>query len=94
MMLALGLIIAVAIGVRGERPRVLRVPLADMLIIVLGVLLLMNRNPFKALPQLRVPAPPTPLRQRVRVRSAVWADCAALFGAAGRRHLCALLDGG
>lgn len=55
MMLALGLIIAL-LSVSVGSALAIVVPLADLLIIALGVLLLMNRNPFKALPQLRVPA--------------------------------------
>jgi cytochrome c-type biogenesis protein len=31
-------------------------PLADLLIFLLGILLLLNRNPFKALPQIQIPA--------------------------------------
>ena len=31
------------------------IPLADLLILLLGVLLLLNRNPFKALPQIQMP---------------------------------------
>jgi cytochrome c-type biogenesis protein len=55
MMLALGLIIAL-LSVSVGSALAIVVPLADLLIIVLGVLMLLNRNPFKALPQLRVPA--------------------------------------
>jgi len=33
----------------------LLVPLADLLILLLGILLLLNRNPFKSLPQLQTP---------------------------------------
>jgi cytochrome c-type biogenesis protein len=31
-------------------------PLADLLIFLLGILLLLNRNPFKTLPQIQIPA--------------------------------------
>jgi cytochrome c-type biogenesis protein len=54
MMLALGGLIsllALPIG----RALVYVIPLADMLLFSLGVLLLLDRNPFKALPQIQVP---------------------------------------
>ncbi|MBI5878163.1 MAG: cytochrome C biogenesis protein [Chloroflexi bacterium] len=55
MMLALGALIA-ALSVSVGRALSLLVPLADGLIVLLGVLLLLGANPFKALPQVRVPA--------------------------------------
>jgi cytochrome c-type biogenesis protein len=54
MMLVLGLIIALLSISIGSALAVV-VPLADLLIIGLGMLLLLDRNPFKALPQIRVP---------------------------------------
>ena len=54
MMLALGLIIALVSVSVGEALAV-AIPLADMLIIGLGIMLLLNFNPFKRLPQIRVP---------------------------------------
>lgn len=54
MMLTLGLIIAL-LSVSVGRVLVIVVPLADLLIIGLGLLLLLDRNPFKGLPQLQVP---------------------------------------
>jgi cytochrome c-type biogenesis protein len=54
MMLALGLLIAL-LSVSIGRALSVVIPLADMLIIGLGVMLLLNRNPFKGLPQIRVP---------------------------------------
>jgi cytochrome c-type biogenesis protein len=54
MMLALGGLIAV-LAVSIGRVLVYVVPLADMLILSLGVLLMLNRNPFRAIPQIRVP---------------------------------------
>jgi cytochrome c-type biogenesis protein len=54
MMLALGLLIAtlsVSIGAALS----VAIPLADFLIILLGVALLLNYNPFKRLPQIQVP---------------------------------------
>lgn len=54
MMLALGLIIA-ALSISVGQALSVVIPLADLLIIGLGVLLLVNRNPFKSLPQIRVP---------------------------------------
>ncbi len=55
MMLALGLLIAL-LSVSVGRALSVVVPLADLLIITLGVLLLLDRNPFKALPQIEAPA--------------------------------------
>jgi cytochrome c-type biogenesis protein len=54
MMLALGGLIAV-LAVSIGRILVYVIPLADMLILSLGVLLLLDRNPFKIIPQIRVP---------------------------------------
>ncbi len=55
MMLALGGLIAL-LAIPTGRLLVFLVPLADAVILLLGVLLLLDRNPFKALPQIRVPA--------------------------------------
>jgi cytochrome c-type biogenesis protein len=54
MMLLLGLVIAL-LSVSIGRALTFLVPAADLIIIGLGVLLLLDRNPFKALPQVRVP---------------------------------------
>jgi cytochrome c-type biogenesis protein len=54
MMLALGLVIAL-LSVSIGRALSVVIPFADLTIIGLGVLLLMNRNPFKGLPQIRLP---------------------------------------
>jgi cytochrome c-type biogenesis protein len=54
MMLALGAIIAL-LSVSIGRALSVVIPITDLLIIVLGVLLLLNVNPFKGLPQARVP---------------------------------------
>jgi cytochrome c-type biogenesis protein len=54
MMLALGgLIAALSVSIGSLLAYI--IPLADLLILVLGVLLLLDRNPFKAIPQIRVP---------------------------------------
>ena len=54
MMLALGGIIALlAIPVGSMLAYI--IPLADLVIFVLGILLLLDRNPFKTLPQIQVP---------------------------------------
>ena len=53
-MLALGAIIAL-LSVSVGRALSVVIPIADLLIIVLGVLLLVNINPFKQLPQIQVP---------------------------------------
>lgn len=54
MMLALGLFIAL-ISVSVGQALAVAIPLADLLILGLGVMLLLNVNPFKRLPQVRVP---------------------------------------
>ena len=54
MMLGLGLIIALLSLSIGRALSIL-IPLADLLIISLGVMLLLNYNPFKQLPQMQVP---------------------------------------
>ena len=54
MMLALGALIALlSVSIGGVLAYV--VPLADILILLLGVMLLLDKNPFKSLPQVRVP---------------------------------------
>jgi cytochrome c-type biogenesis protein len=54
MMLALGGVIALLLVSVGQALSFI-IPLADAIIILLGVLLLLNINPFKALPQIRAP---------------------------------------
>jgi cytochrome c-type biogenesis protein len=54
MMLALGLIIAL-LSLSVGRALSIVTPLASLLIIGLGIMLLLDRNPFKTLPQLQVP---------------------------------------
>ena len=54
MMLALGGIIAL-LSVSVGRALSIVIPLADLVIILLGVMLLLNKNPFKTLPQIQVP---------------------------------------
>jgi len=54
MMLLLGLVIAL-ISVSVGQALAVVIPIADLLIIALGVTLLLNRNPFKSLPQVEVP---------------------------------------
>ena len=55
MMLVLGLIIALLSISVGSALSVI-IPLADVTLITLGILLLADKNPFKQLPQIRVPA--------------------------------------
>ena len=55
MMLALGGLIAL-LSVSVGRALSIIIPLADLLIIGLGIMLLLDKNPFKALPQVQVPA--------------------------------------
>lgn len=55
MMLALGAIIAfLAVPIGSVLAYI--IPLANLLILILGILLLLNRNPFKTLPQIKMPA--------------------------------------
>lgn len=54
MMLALGGLIAL-LAVSVGRVLAIVIPLADFLILILGFLLLFDRNPFKSLPQIQVP---------------------------------------
>ena len=54
MMLALGGIIAL-LSVSVGRALSIVIPIADLIIILLGLLLLLNINPFKTLPQIQVP---------------------------------------
>lgn len=54
MMLALGGVIAL-LSISVGRALSVVIPLADLIIILLGILLLLNVNPFKRLPQVRVP---------------------------------------
>jgi cytochrome c-type biogenesis protein len=60
MMLLLGFLIALLSISIGQALGVI-IPLADGLIIALGVLLLLNRNPFKRLPQIQAPLIAHPL---------------------------------
>jgi cytochrome c-type biogenesis protein len=55
MMLALGGLIAL-LAVPVGSVLVYLLPLADLLIFSLGILLLLNQNPFKTLPQIQLPA--------------------------------------
>jgi len=55
MMLALGLIIALLSISIGSALSII-IPIADLLLITLGTLLLFDKNPFKALPQIKIPA--------------------------------------
>ena len=60
MMVALGgIIAALAIPIGSVLAYI--VPLADLVILLLGVMLLLDRNPFKTLPQIRVPVLRHPL---------------------------------
>jgi cytochrome c-type biogenesis protein len=60
MMLILGAVIA-ALSVSVGQALAIAVPLADSALIVLGILLLLDKNPFARLPQVRVPALSQPL---------------------------------
>src|SRR6185503_14749525 len=54
MMLTLGGLIA-WLAVPVGNVLVYLIPLADLLILILGILLILDRNPFKTLPQIRFP---------------------------------------
>jgi cytochrome c-type biogenesis protein len=54
MMVGLGALIA-AISVSIGRILAYIIPLADLLLLTLGILLLLDRNPFKGIPQIQVP---------------------------------------
>lgn len=54
MMLALGLLISL-LSVSIGAALTIAIPIADLLIIALGIALLLDFNPFKALPQVQVP---------------------------------------
>jgi cytochrome c-type biogenesis protein len=60
MMLGLGLLIALLSLSVGRALSVI-IPIADLILITLGVLLLLDKNPFKALPQVKIPAMRSPL---------------------------------
>ncbi len=61
MMLALGAVIA-ALSVSVGRALSVVIPLADAAILLLGVLLLLDHNPFRSLPGIRAPVLRGPLR--------------------------------
>ncbi|MFN8412049.1 MAG: cytochrome c biogenesis protein CcdA [Anaerolineales bacterium] len=54
MMLALGALIA-SLAIPAGKVLMYMLPLADLLIFLLGILLLLNINPFKTLPQIQFP---------------------------------------
>ena len=54
MMLALGLVIAL-LSISIGRALSIIIPLANLLLITLGVLLLFDKNPFKTIPQVKIP---------------------------------------
>jgi cytochrome c-type biogenesis protein len=60
MMLVLGLVIAL-LSISVGRALSIIIPVSDLLIISLGVLLLLDLNPFKALPQIQIPVLKDPL---------------------------------
>jgi cytochrome c-type biogenesis protein len=60
MMLALGALIA-ALSISVGKALAIIIPLADLVILGLGVVLLLDRNPFKSLPQIRIPILRRPL---------------------------------
>jgi cytochrome c-type biogenesis protein len=61
MMLVLGGLIAM-LAIPVGKVLLYMIPLADLLILILGILLLLDRNPFKTLPQIQVPVLQHPYR--------------------------------
>ncbi len=55
MMLMLGLVIAL-LSVSVGRALSIIIPVSNLILIILGILLLLNKNPFKAIPQIKIPA--------------------------------------
>src|SRR4030043_84964 len=55
MMLALGAMIA-ALSISIGSALSVVIPAADLVLIILGFLLIMDKNPFKSLPQIQIPA--------------------------------------
>jgi cytochrome c-type biogenesis protein len=60
MMIALGGLIAL-LSIPISHTLAVIIPLADVLILLLGVLLLLDRNPFRSLPQVQVPILRSPI---------------------------------
>ena len=60
MMIALGGLIAL-LSISISHTLAVIIPLADVLILLLGVLLLLDRNPFRSLPQVQVPILRSPI---------------------------------
>jgi cytochrome c-type biogenesis protein len=54
MMMLMGLVISL-LSISISRALAVVVPLVDLILIILGIMLLLNINPFKQLPQIRVP---------------------------------------
>ena len=55
MMLLLGFVISL-LSLSISRALSVVVPLVDLILVILGILLMLNINPFKQLPQVRIPA--------------------------------------
>lgn len=60
MMLMLGLVIAL-LSISVGRALAIIIPVANLLLIILGIMLLFDKNPFKAIPQIKIPAFQNPL---------------------------------
>jgi len=60
MMLMLGLVIAL-LSISVGRALAIIIPVANLLLIILGIMLLFDKNPFKAIPQIQIPAFQNPL---------------------------------
>ncbi len=90
MMLALGALIA-SLSVSIGRVLSIVIPIADLLILTLGILMLANINPFKQLPQVNVPFLKHPFANAYVYGLVVRPDHAALFRTALIGHICLFL---
>lgn len=82
MMLALGLIISlfsISIG----RALAIIIPMANIVLIILGILLLLDKNPFIAIPQIKVPGFRKSSFKCFRIWSTLRSNCITLFGSTG-----------
>ena len=92
MMLALGGLIAL-LSISVGRALSVIIPIADAIIIFLGILLDPEHQPLQKPAANPGPGLIQPVCQRFSLRTALRADCPALLRAAGGQHLCPFADG-
>ncbi len=92
MMLALGGLIAL-LAVPVGSVLVYLIPLADLLILFLGILLLLNRNPFKTLPQIQLPVLRHPYGNAYAYGLLYGPIALPCSGPHGSQHLCSVFYG-